>query len=76
MAGKPVLLFIIAFIFIALGILCLITAVQKVSFMEKWRKKGTEPSRNYSRLYFLFLAAVLMYCGILLLRTLLHNWEG
>ena len=65
MAGKPVLLFIVAFIFIALGILCLITTVQKVSFMEKWRKKGLAPSRNYSRLYFLFLAAVLVYCGIL-----------
>ena len=73
MAGKSVLLFVVAFIFIALGILCLITAVQKVSFMEKWRKKGTEPSRNYSRLYFLFLAAVLIYCGILVLKTLVHN---
>jgi hypothetical protein len=73
MAGKPVLLFIVAFICIALGILCLITAVQKVSFMQKWRQKGTEPSRNYSRLYFLFLAAVLIYCGILLLKILLHN---
>ena len=36
--------------------------------MEKWRKKGIEPSKNYSRLYFLFLAAVLIYCGILLLK--------
>jgi uncharacterized membrane protein YbhN (UPF0104 family) len=69
MTGKSVLLFIMAFIFIALGILCLITAVQKVSFMEKWRKKRVEPSRNYSRLYFLFLAAVLISCGILLLKT-------
>ncbi len=76
MAGKSVLLFIVAFIFIALGILCLKTAMQKVSFMEKWRQKGTEPSRNYSRLYFLFLAAVLIYCGVLVLKTLLHNWKG
>jgi hypothetical protein len=73
MAGKSVLLFVVAFIFIALGILCFITAVQKVSFMEKWRQKGTKPSRNYSRLYFLFLAAVLIYCGIVVLKTLLHN---
>ena len=73
MPVKSVLLFIVGFIFIALGILCLITAVQKVSFMQKWRQKGTEPSRNYSRLYFLFLAAVLVYRGILLLKTLLHN---
>jgi UPF0716 family protein affecting phage T7 exclusion len=73
MPGKSVLLFIVAFMFIALRMLCLITAVQKVSLMEKWRQKGTEPSRNYSRLYFLFLAAVLIYCGILLLKTLSHN---
>ena len=38
-------------------------------------KKGTEPSRNYSRLYFLFPAAVLIYWGILVLKSLLHNWE-
>ena len=73
MPVKSVLLFILAFIFIALGILCFITAVQKVSFMEKWRQKGIEPSRNFSRLYFLFLAAVLIYCGILVLKILLHN---
>ena len=73
MTGKSLLLFVVAFIFIALGILCLITAVQKVSFMEKWRRKGLAPSRNYRRLYFLFLAAVLIYCGVLLLETLLHN---
>lgn len=73
MTGKSVLLLIIAFTCIALGILCLKTAVQKVSFMGKWREKRTEPSRNYSRLYFLFLAAVLIYCGIVVLKTLLHN---
>ena len=73
MPVKSVLLFILAFIFIALGILCFITAVQKVGFMEKWRQKGTEPSRNFSRLYFLFPAAVLIYCGILVLKILLHN---
>ena len=42
--------------------------------MEKWRKKGTEPSRNYSRVYLLFLAAGLGCYGILLLKTLLHKW--
>ena len=67
---KSALLFVVSFIFIALGILCLITAVQKVSFMEKWRQKGTEPSRNFSRVYFLFLAAVLIYCGIMVLKIL------
>ena len=66
MAGKPILLFIVAFKFIA----------PKVSFMEKWRKKGTEPSRNYSRVYLLFLAAGLGCYGILLLKTLLHKWRG
>jgi len=73
---EAVLLFMIAFIFIIPGILCLITAVHKLSFMEKWRQKGIGPSRNHSRLYFLFLAAVLMYCGILLLKTLWHKGEG
>ena len=65
LTDKPVLLFIAAFIFIALGLLCLITARQKISFMERRRRKGTAASRNYSRIYFLFPAAVIVYYGVL-----------
>jgi len=41
----------------------------KSKFHEKMEKERIRTLPNYSRLYFLFLAAVLMYCGVLALKT-------
>jgi len=51
----------------ATGTWSLMTAVQKTSYMEKLKRKGITSARNYSRGFFLLLAFVFIYCGILLM---------
>lgn len=58
---------IVGCVFVFLGILCLKIAVQKISFLEKWRRSGVEPTKNFSRPFFLLLASVCIYGGLKLI---------
>lgn len=57
-----------AALFISLGFLALKTGLQKVSYMEKLKRRGIEPVKNFSRSYFLFLAIILLYVGFFFLQ--------
>lgn len=65
--ASHILLYFLAFGFLFLGILCFKTAIQKVSYMEKLKRKGVQSARNYGRGFFLLLSLVLIFCSIKLL---------